>query len=203
MNRYLALRHLCWKEVRQLLPLVWMLLGLGNLCAVVVPASCQQNVCARIPAVRRGAEPIRRGGRRAAGGSGKERRTLDWLRQLPIAAGDLIAVKLATGLVGLIAVWCLNLLLLAIFVFPTGGLRMATAADSWLMDAGWEYLWPLQSVFLLLAGFVTAWLFRSSLVALLALIPLALLPSVVTFGLNYVYRWPAGLGSAADDPRRG
>ena len=29
MNRYLALRHLCWKETRQVLPLVWMQLALA------------------------------------------------------------------------------------------------------------------------------------------------------------------------------
>ena len=133
-------------------------------------------------------------------GQEKERRTLDWLRSLPIAAGDVVAVKLATGFVALIAVWCLNLLLLAIFVLPTGRWPVASPADSWLIDAGWEYLWPLQSVFLLLAGFATAWIFRSSLVALLALIPLALLPGVVTSGLNYLYQWLADSSSILSDP---
>ncbi len=200
MNRYLALRYLCWKEVRQVLPLVWMqmVLGVGfQLLFLLQPNKVfvpRILIFAGMPglfALGVGALLV---------GQEKERRTLDWLRSLPIAAGDLVAVKLATGFVALLAVWCLNLLLLAVFVFPTGRWPVASPADSWLIDAGWEYLWPLQSVFLLLAGFTTAWSFRSSLVALLALIPLALLPGVVTFGLNHLVRWPGAFSLTLSDP---
>jgi hypothetical protein len=200
MNRSLALRYLCWKEVRQVLPLVWMQLGLG-LCfqllfllhpnRMFVPRFLVFAGMPTLFAVGAGVLLV---------GQEKERRTLDWLRSLPIAARDLVAVKLATGLFALIAVWCLNLLLLAIFVLPTGRWPVASPADSWLIDAGWEYLWPLQSVFLLLAGFATAWVFRSSLVALLALLPLALLPGVVTSGLNHLVRWPGGVSLTLSDP---
>jgi hypothetical protein len=47
----------------------------------------------------------------------------------------------------------------------------------------------LQSVLFLLAGFATAWTFRSSLVAMLALIPIALLPGAITLGVIMFYEW--------------
>ena len=203
MNRYLALRHLCWKEVRQVLPLVWMQLGLGVCFQLLLLFQPNKTFVPRFLVFAGMPVLFALGVGALLVGQEKERRTLDWLRSLPIAAGDLVAVKLAAGFVALLAVWCLNLLLLAIFVLPTGRWPVASPADSWLIDAGWEYLWPLQSVFLLLAGFATAWIFRSSLVALLALIPLALLPGVVTSGLNHLIRWPGGSSLTLNDPRRG
>ncbi len=193
MNRNLALRHLCWKEVRQVLPLVWMQLGLGVCFQLLFLLQPDRAFVPRFLVFAGMPSLFALGVGALLVGQEKERRTLDWLRSLPIAAGDLLAVKLATGFFALLVVWGLNLLLLAVFVVPTGRWPMPTPADSWLIDAGWEYLWPLQSVFLLLAGFAVAWVFRSSLVALLALVPLALLPSAVAFGLNYLVKWPSSI----------
>ncbi len=200
MNRKLVLGHLWWKEVRQVLPLVWMQLGLGvcfQLLFLFHPETAYVPrflVFVGMPSLF------------AAGvgvllvGQEKERRTLDWLRSLPVASRDLVAVKLATGLVALVAFWCLNSLLSAILILPAGRWPVPSPADSWVVYAGWKYLWPLQSVFLLLAGFATAWIFRSSLVALLALVPLSLLPGAIAFGLNHLVQWPAETSSILNDP---
>ncbi len=200
MNRSLALRYLCWKEVRQVLPLVWMQLVLGlcfQLLCLLHPDRAfvpRFLVFAGMPslfAVGVGVLLV---------GQEKERRTLDWLRSLPIAARDLVAVKLATGVAALLAVWALNSVMLAILVLPAGRWPQAAPADSWLFNTGWEYLWPLQSVFLLLAGFATAWIFRSSLVALLAVIPLTLLPGAIASVLNQLVRNPSRYNWAFEDP---
>jgi hypothetical protein len=200
MNRYLALRYLRWKEVRQVLPLVWMQLGLGLCFQLLFLLHPNRTFVPRFLVFAGMPSLFAAGVGVLLVGQEKERRTLAWLRSLPIASKDLIAVKLATGVLSLIGVWSLNLLLLAVFVLPSGRWPVPSPADSWVTHAGWEYLWPLQSVFLLLAGFVTAWTFRSSLVALLALVPLALLPGVVTSGLNHLVQWPAGISSILNDP---
>lgn len=185
MNRYLALRYLCWKETRQLLPLVWMQLVLGICFQLLFLLQQDQSFTPRILLFAGMPSLFALGVGALLVGQEKERRTLDWLRSLPISAGDVLRVKLAVGLVALIAVWGLNLLLLAVFVLPGHSWQQVNRLDSWLIDPGWEYLWPLQSVFFLLAGFATAWTFRSSLVALLTLIPIALLPSL---GIHELYQ---------------
>jgi hypothetical protein len=200
MNRHVALRALCWKEVRQVLPLVWMQLGLGFCFQLLFLFQSDQAAVPRpfvlvtmpcLFAVGVGVLLV---------GQEKERRTLDWLRALPIAARALVAVKLATGFVALLAVWVLNLLLAAVFVLPSGGWSAANSKDAWLVDPGWEYLWPLQSVFLLAAGFATAWVFRSSLVALLALVPLTLVAVAVMPKVDDLHHWIAGSTSIPQGP---
>nr|MCU0874096.1 hypothetical protein [Pirellulaceae bacterium] len=186
MNRYLALRHLCWKEIRQVLPLVWMQLGLGVCFQLLLLFQPNDTFVFRFLVFAGMPVLFALGVGALLVGQEKERRTLDWLRSLPIAAVDLVAVKLAAGIFALLAVWCLNLLLLAIFILPTGRWPVASLIPA---DPGWEYLWPLQSVFLLFAGFATAWIFRSSLVALLTLIPLSLLPGMFSLALNGPAPW--------------
>lgn len=200
MNRSLALRYLCWKEVRQILPLVWMQLGLGLCFQLQYLLLLDRSYVPRFLVFAGMPSLFAVGAGVLLVGQEKERRTLDWLRSLPISARDLVAVKLATGVAALLAVWGLNSLLLVILMLPAGRWPQAAPADSWLFSTGWEYLWPLQSVFLLLAGFATAWIFRSSLVALLAVVPLALLPGAVTSVLNQVVRKPSRLGWAFEDP---
>jgi hypothetical protein len=187
MNRYLALRHLCWKEIRQVLPLVWMQLILGVCFQLLFLLGDNRSSMPRILLFAGMPSLFALGVGALLVGQEKERRTLDWLRSLPLAAADLLRVKLAVGLVALLVVWGLNLLLLAMFVAPRHGWRLPAQPD-WSFDPGWEFLWPLQSVFFLVAGFATAWTFRSSLVALLTLIPIALLPAAASLGIHALYQ---------------
>jgi len=182
MNRHFVLRYLCWKETRQVLPLVWMQLVLGIGFQLLFALQPNQTFTPRILLFAGMPSLFALGVGSLLVGQEKERRTLDWLRSLPVAAGDVLRVKLAVGFVALVAVWGLSLLLLALFVLPHPW------HIAWRFDPGWEFLFPLQSVFFLLAGFATAWTFRSSLVALLAVIPVALLPAAISFGLNDLYR---------------
>jgi hypothetical protein len=189
MNRRTALRALFWKDTRQILPLVWLQLGLGIVLQLLIMLNRQSPFTPQVLLIVGMPSLFALGVGALLVGQEKERRTMDWVRWLPVAPGDVLRVKLGVGLVSLIAVWCLNLLLLPVFVLPGQPRRLMTYQDWWAFDTGWEYLWPLQSVFLLVAGFATAWLFRSSLVALLALVPLALLPGAVSLGLISVLEW--------------
>jgi len=188
MNRHLALRYLCWKETRQVLPLVWMQLVLGIGFQLLFVLQHDKTFTPHMLLFAGMPSLFALGVGSLLVGQEKERRTLDWLRSLPVAAGDVLRVKLAVGFVALIVVWGLSLVLLAVFVLPRHPWHIAMRADARLFDPGWEFLFPLQSVFFLLAGFATAWTFRSSLVALLAVIPVALLPAAISFGLNDLYR---------------
>lgn len=198
MNRYLALRHLCWKEIRQVLPLVWMQLILGICFQLLFLLEGNRSSMPRILLLAGMPSLFALGVGALLVGQEKERRTVDWLRSLPIAAADLLRVKLAVGFVALLVVWSLNLLL-AMFVSPRLGWRLAAQPD-WSFDPGWEFLWPLQSVFFLLAGFATAWTFRSSLVALLTLIPIALLPAAASLGTHSLYQRFGSSDVIARDP---
>jgi hypothetical protein len=192
MNRQTALRALFWKDTRQILPLVWLQLGLGVVLQLLIMLNRQSPFTPQLLVIMGMPSLFALGVGALLVGQEKERRTMDWVRWLPVAPGDVLRVKLGVGLVSLIAVWCLNLLLLPVFVLPGQPWRPMTHQDWWIFDTGWEYLWPLQSVFLLVAGFATAWLFRSSLVSLLTLVPLALLPGAASLGLIFVVEWVSG-----------
>lgn len=181
MTRDYALRSLYWKETRQVLPLVWMQLGLC-VAAHLLVSLWETDASLRARAVLVVGMPslFALGVGALVVGQEKERRTFDWVRTLPIAYGDLLRAKLTVGLVALVVIWCLNLLMSGTFAVLWWPDRPRAWANAWFFDVGWEYLFPLQSVYLLLAGFLTAWLLRSSLLAVLAVIPLALMPAAIS-----------------------
>ncbi len=195
MNRSVALRHLCWKEARQVLPLIWMQLFLGLFFQFLVLFQGFGTFTPRLLLFAGMPSLFALGVGALLVAQEREQRTLDWLRWLPVSAGDIWRVKLVVALLALVGVWCVNLVLLVIFWLPSGqSLRSA----AWLGTGGWEYVWPLQSVYFLLAGFATAWYFRSTLIALLALVPIAMLPGLLgslwlTLGQRFSWVRPAGV----------
>ncbi len=181
MNRSLAIRRLWWKELRQLMPLVGLLVLVGVLLqvlAVLLPFGNQ------LP-WREAAALLGMPGLFAAGvgalliGQEKESRTLDWLRSLPVSSGDLVTTKLLVALLGLMVVWSVSFLL----GWSTG------AWDAIRDGRGGELIWPLHSVFLLLVGFATAWQLRSSMIALLLVVPLACLPLLFAGMHQSIVEW--------------
>ena len=117
-------------------------------------------------------------------GQEKENRTLGWLASLPIAPRDLLRVKLLSALLGLLVVWVFSLLL-------------ALTTSAWRDYNYFELIWPVNSLFILLLGVATAWYFKSSLISLLVVLPLACLPLLTvqlfretkSFIQNGNFRW--------------
>ncbi len=207
MNRRSALGSLFWKETRQILPLVWLQLGLGILLQLLIMLNRQNPFAPQLLVIVAMPSLFALGVGAILVGHEKEQRTLDWLRWMPVAPSDILRMKLVVGLVSLVFVWCLNLLVMVVFVLPQQSWqRMTTFYSTGFFDAGWEVHWPLQSLFLLAAGFATAWLFRSSLLSVLALIPLAsfymlmnflilgLLERVTSDGLQRIFLIPWIIG---------
>jgi len=166
MNRSLTIQRLCWKEYRQLLPLVIMLAVIGLLFQFLI--ALQDPIEARIQSVFFLGLP----GLFAAGvgallvGQEKETRTLYWMASLPIVKQDIVTVKLVAGAVGLAAVWVISTLLLLL----TNAFSRYDVLRVIDIDLPYGILY---SIFLLLIGFATAWTFRSTFVGLLVLVGFA------------------------------
>ncbi len=166
MNHKLAMRRLYWKEFRQLAPLVVLLIAMGLVLHLLYLVTTRDITNWTPPwliylglpgifAVGTGALLI---------GQEKEMRTIGWLSSLPIAPRDILRVKLFAAMTGLVVVWFFSLL----FPVLTGAWR----------EFEFEWLWPVHSVFVLLLGVATAWYFKSSLISLLVVIPLACMPLI-------------------------
>lgn len=191
MSDNLLLRGLWWKEMRQLLPLVGLLLLIGvilQVLAVTLPVDTPQDW--RYALILLGMPGLFAAGAGALlVGHEKEMRTLDWLRSLPLAPQAVIRTKFAVGLLGLLLIWLFSGLLCWV-----GGGWSDIMRNS---DPGGLVQWPLHTVFLLLVGFATAWRLSSSMIALLLVVPLACLPSLLATVTQGIIRWPSHMRAVA------
>ncbi len=190
MNLSMATTRLWWKESRQILPLLISLPCLA--ITIVIVAMLVENrfhpgafvvVLIWPPmffAVAAGAMLV---------GQEKETRSLNWLSALPISPQRLIVSKLVIANVGLVMLWLL----------PAIGSVATYTIDMWL---GLRWSEPLgdgelaiisymflHSFYLLFCGFATTWFFRSAMVSLVAIVPLAFLPTLADMLMNDVYLW--------------
>ena len=165
MNRSLVLRRLCWKEFRQLLPLVLMLAAIGLVFQVLLLISVYQRDHSSLQNLLFLGLP----GLFAAGvgallvGQERDNRTLYWMASLPILRQDTIRVKFLAGIVGLASVWIVSF---ALFLVSNGLASLKPEVD---LTYG-----ILYSIFLLSVSFATAWTFRSTFVGLLVLVGVAM-----------------------------
>ncbi len=172
------LRGLIWKETRQVLPLIWMLLGLAGFL-VVLWASRDD----RASAVLGRYIPLFLPGLFAAGvgailvGQEKETRTMLWCVSLPIPPRKIFFVKLLVAITGLLIMWLASLFM--------GLVLDAVSQDraSWSehdQEAGFVHAayWLLHSLFILCCGFYTSWRLKNTFASLIVMIPLAVLPFI-------------------------
>ena len=179
MDRSLVLRRLCWKEYRQLMPLVVMLAVVALILQSFILINGRGLHNTWLPLYFFFGLP----GLFAAGvgallvGQEKESKTLYWMASLPVQKQDIIRVKFLAGLVGLVTIWGISFLLLLL----SGGLstdygRVSLAEIDLVRGA-------LYTLFLLVLGFATAWCFRSTFVGLLVLVAIAV---AYSFGTHFV-----------------
>ena len=169
MNRNLVLQRLCWKEFRQLWPLILMLAVIGLLLQLLIlpPDPSHTNLT-------RNMLFLGLPGLFAAGvgallvGQEKDSRTIYWMASLPIHREDIIRVKFFAAIVGLLCVWILSFVL---YVFSNSVSRIGPNIFAYELDIAYGIQY---SLFLLAVSFATAWSFRSTLVGLLALVGFAM-----------------------------
>ncbi|HUP78134.1 MAG TPA: ABC-2 transporter permease [Pirellula sp.] len=169
MIRSLVIRRLCWKEFRQLSPLVLMLAAIGLMLHLLFllsaynQSSMQNLLFLGLP------------GLFAAGvgallvGQERDNRTLYWVASLPILKQDIIRVKFLAGIAGLASVWVVSF---ALFLLSNG-------VSSQRIEADFPYYF-LYSIFLLFVSFATAWTFRSTFIGLLMLVGVAMSYTLMT-----------------------
>lgn len=166
-------RVLALKETRQLLPLATVLIAVGFLIHGIVATSSRnfveagalhKIVAVLIPclfAIGVGA---------VSASQEREQRTIFWLSALPIPHRWILATKFTVGLAGLVVMWLLSGLLGRCFTselfvdYPT--------------DFGSFFTILINTFYLLVVGFASAWLFENAMVALAMIVPLAAIPTL-------------------------
>ncbi|WP_222435437.1 ABC transporter permease [Allorhodopirellula solitaria] len=169
-----SLRGLAWKETRQVVPLVIMLLGVAVLLFVLwstmSAAQTMANFGHYIPLVLPALF--------AAGvgailvGQEKENRTMDWCSSLPISPSLIVLVKLAVAIIGLLVMWVCCALI--------GSLAGNSRLPGHEAGVANSLYWFTHSIFILCCGFYTAWRMKNTFASLIVLIPLAALPYLAT-----------------------
>tara|TARA_R110002073_G_scaffold108132_1_gene242927 strand:+ start:1857 stop:4271 length:2415 start_codon:yes stop_codon:yes gene_type:complete len=196
------IRGLYWKETRQLLPLVFILVAVGMFLMMVwgttqdarnPMADYARSLPLVLPAL------FAAGAGALLVGQEKEQRTLWWLVSMPVVPKQLIGIKFAVGLIGLAVMWVICWILFWIVQSIDGGpsrslipyLTFPTVADYVFLH--------LHSLFLLACGFYTAWRMKSTFASLLAIVPLASIPFVLqSLGYGFRSKW---VGQRMIDPQ--
>ncbi len=172
-----ATKGLLWKEFRQLVPLLAMLIGVGIflvLIAALAERSSENLYLAS--AVIRWALPLlfAVGAGAVLVGQEKEQATVLWLRSLPIAPIKIVGFKIAAAIIGLVTIWCFSAVLAAMIRIGVTDLRpnlpgaQAARVDSLTVVPIWLYL--------LGCGFLTAWWFENVFASLIAIVPISMFP---------------------------
>ncbi|EMB19033.1 ABC-2 transporter permease [Rhodopirellula europaea] len=178
MNETRLWQGLLWKEAKQVIPLIGMLLGVSALLFIVWAATSRQlNVTLQATG---DIVPLIMPALFAAGAGAilisheKETRSLNWLASLPIPIRPIVMTKFVVAFAGLMLMW-LGCWLLGILAGLDGGNGGPLAELKQIHPA----FWFLHSIYVLLCGFYTAWRNKNAFPALVWIIPLALLPFLV------------------------
>lgn len=190
MKPTLATRAIWWKEIRQLMPLAYVLIGvavftymLSALSSAQARETLQWALFAGLPslfAVGAGALVV---------GQEKELRTLQWLNSMPISRPALLRTKLLAALLGLALMWIVSLVLAVLFQSPVLYFSSGDATKTWDLLAS-----SSNTLFLLVAGFALAWRLNSILWSLILLAVVALIPHLLASAVA------VGLGQRSQNP---
>ncbi len=181
-------RRLLWKETRQVLPLTVSLVTiafvLGTWFAYMSYGGFLDNILhswqtmSILPPIL-----FAIGAGTVLVGQEKESRSLNWLITLPVSPRYVIRHQFIFGLTGLLIMW---LGCLVVIVLTDASRELLTQSS--FTDFGWVHFFVvLNSLYLLVCGFTTAWMSRTSLHGLLSVIVLAVLPYLAAYAINWVY----------------
>lgn len=179
MNDTRLWQGLLWKEAKQIIPLIGMLLGVSAFLFIVWAATSRELNTAFNAA--QSLVPLIMPALFAAGAGAilisheKETRTLNWLASLPIPVRPIVASKLLVALAGLLLMW-IGCVVLA---FLVGLDQRPTQTGSFELSQVHPAFWFVHSIYVLLCGFYTSWRNKNAFPALVWIIPPALLPFFV------------------------
>ncbi|MCO8122632.1 hypothetical protein NHH03_12870 [Stieleria sp. TO1_6] len=176
-----------WKETRQLAPLVLLLIIVALMIVLlnIITEALIRSAGIRLPnevvmlvfpgLFATGAGPLLVGQERM-------QRTLQWLSLLPITAKRLLMTKFLVALAGLTAMWCFAGLVIVGFGLgsPTESPWQIGGRTSYSTNPFSYPVWIVHSLYILLAGFYVAWRIKNQFYSLVALIPLAFAPIIMT-----------------------
>lgn len=133
----------------------------------------------------------------------KETRTLGWLSSLPLSKERLIATKFVAALLAWVGLW-LSVVLITLVIDSLGFGPVSYSVlyddpESHPIYSSWFLYWIVHSFYLLVIGFLTAWRLGSSMTALVAIVPLAIAPSVLRFIFAYARNPGHDFGAAQYD----
>ncbi len=179
-----ATRGLIWKETRQILPLMAIVVIVGVIASLLGQAAESFSPGASefslailwvIPscyAVGAGALLV---------GQEKEQKTATWLASLPSQPGHIAVTKLIIGLAGLLGMWLIAGLLLLLLTPPTTSTSIQYGPEIFL-----------QSFLILACGFYAAWKMDNIFSGLVVLVPLACGPFLLLQVFYAIHHWTTG-----------
>lgn len=180
-NHQAVLRALTWRDFRLVWPMAVMLVVVAIFLLMVwsvlpvtsgLTAAIGSQIPVLLPAL------FAAGAGALLIGQEKEQGTMAWVASLPVPPRSIIASKLAVALAGLAVMWAGGFALSLVVAAPqsTTGFSLPSVDRPFSTEGAF---WILHSVFLLLAGFLTAWIFQNVFVSLIAIVPLACVPYVL------------------------
>jgi hypothetical protein len=190
-SRGKMMRQLVWKEARQLLPLIAMLvlIAIGLNCLSFMIRQSESSSRLRMVALLGLPTLFAAGVGAMLVGQERETRTLQWMASLPVPGSLQAWIKLVVGALGLITMWGISLALFAVSAYAVQGNFNMNGAGTELP------FYLLHSVFLLVAGLACAWYFHNTLVGLLGLVAVTVLMTLVDSWIADVF------GSSSDGIR--
>ncbi|TWT87808.1 ABC transporter permease [Neorhodopirellula pilleata] len=157
------IRVLLWKDLRQLLPLVAMLIVVTFLlwiAGLIFRSGVEGNVTVWLPLAM--PSLLAAGAGAILVGNEKETRTLRWVVSLPISFSTVFRSKLLAAAIGLVLMWIVAFVFLTVMGYTLSNNHLA--------------FWIVHTVFLLTAGLFTAWRIENAFGGLIALLPIASIP---------------------------
>jgi hypothetical protein len=174
-------KGLIWKETRQLLPLMLILIGVCVLLIVLWSGFISLRLIANqvqyMPLILPALFAV--GAAAVLVGQEREQRTLWWLASLPVPPPRLILVKFVAAISGLGLMWllCWTLMFLINFTNSTSrGVWLPFSGSPELVDICFLHL---HSAFILVCGFYAAWKLKNTFASLIAIVLLASIPFLI------------------------
>jgi hypothetical protein len=174
IDSWLIWKRCLWKESKQILPLMLVLLVIGlflQLIGLLTPSLNAFDVHGTILVLVPGLLAVGVGPMLVS--QEKELRTLSWMGGLPVSRRTIVLAKILVGIAALLIAWVVGLIIVSC-VHPE-------VLMSGRMEARGTYavLWPLNTIFLLVVSFALAWICPTAISTLICILPIAILPMLL------------------------